>query len=335
MNKPLVSILVPYKNTAGYLKACLESILAQDYGHWELIAINDHGTDGSYDLVTAYAQDDARIKTYPNSGAGIISALRTAFAKSKGSLITRMDSDDLMAPNRLSHMVKKLMEKGKGHVSIGQVRYFSDGGIGDGYRRYETWLNGLTEKGTNFMEMYKECVIPSPCWMVHRTDLDACGAFEPNRYPEDYDLAFRFYAQGLIVIPCSEVLLFWRDYGTRTSRTSEHYAQNSFLDIKLHYFLQLHWNGERPLALWGGGAKGKKIARLLNSAGLSFTWVCDNPKKIGKDIYGHTMQSFEVLESISAVQTIITVANENEQDTIYGYFKKRDKKPMVDYFFFC
>mgnify|MGYP000860087858 CR=1 FL=1 len=74
--------------------------------------------------------------------------------------------------------------------------------------------------------------------MVHKTDLDLCGAFLADRYPEDYDLAFRFYEKGLTCISCNKILHYWRDYDTRTSRTSEHYAQNYFLEIKLHYFLK-------------------------------------------------------------------------------------------------
>ncbi len=335
MSHPLVSILIPYRNTAVYLRECLDSIIAQTYDTWEIIAINDHSTDDSYNLVSAYAKQDDRIKTYTNFGCGIIQALQMAYSKSNGSLITRMDSDDLMTPNRIALMAKGLTQKGVGYLSVGQVRYFAEHGISNGYERYEEWLNGLTAKGTNFSELYKECVVPSPCWMAHRSDLDAAEAFEPNRYPEDYDLTFRFYALGLKIIPCDEVFLLWRDYASRTSRTSEHYAQNYFLDIKLHYFLKLHWDQNRPLTVWGAGAKGKQIAKMLQDTNVSFTWICDNPKKIGKDIYGITMQPFQQLERTTNFQSIITVANENEQQGIRNYLTKLGTKPMVDYFFFC
>ena len=68
--------------------------------------------------------------------------------------------------------------------------------------------------------------------MVHREDFDKCGGFQSNIYPEDYDLAFRFYRKGLTPIKCDEVLHYWRDYANRTSRTHEHYSDNTFLDIK-------------------------------------------------------------------------------------------------------
>lgn len=335
MSQPLVSILIPYKNTSVYLRECLDSVITQSYTNWEVIAIDDHSTDNSYSLVSSYAMKDARIKTFPNQGNGIIQALRTAYTKSRGSFISRMDSDDVMTPIRIAKMKTDLIHHGLGFLSVGQVGYFSDRGISDGYARYEQWLNSLTAKGSNFSEIYKECVVPSPCWMAHKTDIDACGAFESNRYPEDYDLTFRFYASGLKIIPCNEVLLLWRDYDSRTSRTSPHYAQNYFLDIKLYYFLKLHRNKNKPLSVWGAGKKGKQIVQMLQEENVGFTWICDNPKKIGKEIYGTLMCSYRELENLVNFQSIITVANETEQQEIRNYLDDLGKVAMKDYFFFC
>jgi hypothetical protein len=171
--------------------------------------------------------------------------------------------------------------------------------------------------------------------MTFREDLEACGAFGPNRYPEDYDLAFRFYENGLNCIPCDQVLHLWRDYDTRTSRTSEHYAQNYFLDIKLHYFLKLDYDARRPLTVWGAGNKGKQIARGLRKKQIDFHWLCDNPKKIGKKIYGKQMLHYSRLQRLENPQSIVTVANEEAQVMIRDYFSDLGQSHMVDYFFFC
>jgi len=335
MPAPLVSILIPFKNTAPFLRNCFDSILEQTTENWEVIAINDGSSDTSFEIVKHYANSDSRIKVFNNNGSGIIEALRTSYSFSKGKFITRMDSDDIMKPERIEIMAADLEKKGMGHLAIGQVKYFSEKGISDGYDRYEKWLNMLTAQGTNYSEIFKECVIPSPCWMVHRKDLEACEAFEPNRYPEDYDLTFRFYEKGLKIIPSNRVLLLWRDYDNRTSRTSEHYAHNYFLDIKLHYFIKLHLDIKTDLVVWGAGNKGKTIAKALIDKNIDFNWICNNPKKIGKEIYGKILMSVDSLENIAKSQTIITVANTDEQQTIRTYFAKLGKLNMVDYFFFC
>lgn len=335
MQSPLVSILIPFKNTARFLPECIGSILAQTYENWEVLAVDDHSTDDSQAFLKSYAQTDSRFQIFTNVGQGIIEALRTGYAKSTGLFITRMDSDDIMAPNRLEVMVASLLEHGKGHLAVGQVNYFSHRGISNGYARYEQWLNGLTASGTNYSAIYKECVVPSPCWMVHREDLEVCGAFKPDRYPEDYDLSFRFYEKGLRCIPCRHILHHWRDYDTRTSRTSGHYAQNYFLNIKLHYFLKLDHDPTRPLTIWGAGKKGKKIAKGLLKNKIEFFWLCNNPKKIGRIIYGKKMLHHSVLRQLDNPQSFVTVANEEAQRMIRDFFSALGQKEGKDYFFFC
>ncbi|MCR9227138.1 MAG: glycosyltransferase [Flavobacteriaceae bacterium] len=335
MQNGKVSIIIPFKNTAHFLLECLDSIVSQTYTDWEVLAVNDHSTDKGLELLTSYSQKDQRIKVFQNNGNGIIPALQTAYAQRSGEFVTRMDSDDIMEPNRLEVMVNSLIEHGKGHVAVGQVKYFSNRGISNGYQRYEEWLNRLTSTGNNFDEIYKECVIPSPCWMTYRADFEQCEGFEPKRYPEDYDLTFRFYEHGFKIIPCDQVLHLWRDYDTRTSRTHEHYAQNYFLDIKLDYFLKLNYDKNRPLIVWGAGFKGKKIAKGLKNKGLEYSWLCDNPKKIGKKIYGKELVHFAALQNVKNPQSIITVANENAQHEIRSYFLELGQLPMQDYFLFC
>jgi glycosyltransferase involved in cell wall biosynthesis len=299
------------------------------------LAVNDHSSDNSWSIVADFLKNDKRIKVFENEGTGIIPALQKAYAKSSGEFITRMDSDDIMTPDKLEVMVTSLLKNGKGHLAVGQVKYFSDRGISNGYERYETWLNNLTKSGSNYSEIYKECVIPSPCWMVYREDFDVCGAFDSDRYPEDYDLTFRFREKGLKCIPCDKILHRWRDYDTRTSRTHEHYAQNYFLDIKLHYFLKHDHNPKRPLVIWGAGSKGKTIAKGLKENGIEFHWLCDNPNKIGKSIYGEEMKHYDFLKQLENVQSIITVANDKSQIMIRDYLSELGYKEMIDYFFFC
>ncbi len=330
-----VSILIPVKNTEAYLAQCIQSILDQTFPYWEVLAVDDHSTDSCLHILTSYAQGDARIKVYKNQGNGIIDALRTAFSMATGTLITRMDSDDRMASHKLEVMVHNLENTGPGHLALGKVKYFSAKKLGKGYKSYEKWLNSLTEEADNYTEIYKECVIPSPCWMVYKTDLDLVGAFTPNRYPEDYDLAFRFYQHGIKCIASSEILHHWRDYEQRTSRTHEHYAENSFLHLKLHYFLKLDHHKERPLLLWGAGKKGKRIAKRLISRHISFGWLCNNSNKIGKVIYGKTMQHYKCLENYKDAQIIVTIANKEAQEFIRDYLSDLVKIPSKDYYLFC
>jgi len=327
--EPLVSILLPIKNAESYLADCLDSILKQSFTNWELLAVNDHSSDNSLALLKKYSQRDARIKCFDNEGNGIIHALRLAYRHSKGTFLTRMDADDRMVNDKLEILIQNWQQVGQGSVAIGQVKYFSATTLGNGYRQYEQWLNQHTQQGTNYQDIYKECVIPSPCWLVHRTDLDRCGAFDSDRYPEDYDLCFRFYQQGLTVIPCQQILHYWRDYPARTSRTHPQYADNRFLELKLDYFLQLEYQKDQPLVLWGAGKKGKWIAQQLVIRSIPFRWICNNPKKLGKAIYGHILEDTVIIQDLLRPKYILAVANKEEQAAIK---KQLDGQ---EYYFFC
>ncbi|TXE10922.1 glycosyltransferase family 2 protein [Gelidibacter salicanalis] len=335
MSPPLISILTPFKNSSLFLEDCIASIRNQSYTHWELLIVDDHSTDESFKIVSEIAKDEPRIKLFKNSGQGIINALKLAFKSSSGAYITRMDSDDLMTPHKLDLMVADLEAAKIGHVALGLVSYFSEYDLGDGYQMYEKWLNGLTSEGNNYSEIYKECVIPSPCWMVHREDLIACGAFDSPVYPEDYDLAFRFYKHGLKCIPSKNLLHLWRDYSNRTSRTDSNYADNHFLRLKLHYFFDLDRRPQQPLVLWGAGFKGKFCAKYLKKLNHPFLWICNNPKKIGKHIYDIELHAVSKLKELQQPQVIVTVANKTSQKRIASVLENRDLVKAKDYFFFC
>lgn len=332
---PKISILIPAKNAGKYLHDCLNSIIEQTETDWECVVVNDNSTDDTLAIFEEFAVKDERFTVLSNPKSGVITALRLAFAKCSGELIHRMDADDIMPKHKLATLKQLLVENGKGHVATGKVKYFSETTLGDGYKKYEAWLNRLTETGSNFSELYRECVIASPCWMVFRSDFEKCGGFDSDIYPEDYDLVFRFYEIGLKCLPCDEVLHLWRDYSVRASRTSDLYADNRFLDIKCFYFLKLNFDENRSLVVWGAGRKGKAIARYLIDKNVSFHWLCNNPKKIGKDIYGVLMQPENYLEMLDNPQVIVAVANHEEQAELKKYFHEKGMETMKDYFFFC
>ena len=107
------------------------------------------------------------------------------------------------------------------------------------------------------------------------------------------------------------------------------------MELKINYFIELSYDPLKTLVIWGAGKKGKKTAKLLNNAKIPFIWICNNPNKINKIIYGHKLIAWNNLSNIKNFQSIITIANQDSQWTIKKFFKKWGKKPMKDYFFFC
>mgnify|MGYP000081033968 CR=1 FL=1 len=336
MEQHTISIVLPTKDTEPYLDECLDSIVNQTYPHWELLAVNDASSDASFDIIQAYAAKDKRIVAIDNPNPGLLQALRLGYKHATGDLIHRMDSDDKMPIDKLEVMLEALISSGTGSVITGGAEYFIDEGeVGDGFNRYVEWLSEVSRENTHAENIYRESVIASNCWLVHREDFDAIGGFDPDTFPEDYDLCFRFYAGGLKIVGLDKILHLWRDRSDRISRNWDVYKDNRFLDLKTDYFIKVELDSNRPLVVWGAGRNGKDIVRLLQSKEVkNINWVCDNERKIGKDIYDIRMQHYSAIPELKKPQIIIAVASPDDQKEIEAKLTGWELKAGEDYWFF-
>ncbi len=291
----MVSIIIPYKNAGEYIAECIESIIKQTYKNWEAIMVNDNSIDNSNAIVVRYCNQDHRVKYFNSKGNGIIDALKEGFSNSSGNYITRMDADDIMTIDKINLLRSTLLKSGKNNVSVGLVKYFSTNkDLGEGYIKYAKWLNQLTKQQNNFSEIFKECTIPSPCWMMYRDDFIKIGEFNQKTYPEDYDLAFRMYINNIKISKVNKVIHYWRDHNLRTSRNDSKYDYKNFIPLKIKYLNYEIKN--QQLILWGTGKKGKNIAKELIEREISFKWITDNANKHNKVIYGLTIQNTDILD---------------------------------------
>lgn len=102
---PKVSIIVPVYNTADYLSACLDSLLAQTYENLEIIIIDDGSTDNSPAIIESYAKKDSRIKTTRQKNQGLSGARNAGLKETTGEYVTFVDSDDMIEPSMLQDMI--------------------------------------------------------------------------------------------------------------------------------------------------------------------------------------------------------------------------------------
>ena len=101
-----VSIVVPVYNTAEYLPACLDSILAQSFTDFELILVDDGSTDDSLWICEAYAFRDARIRVFHQQNAGVSAARNLGVEQAQGDWLCYVDSDDVVLPAYLQDMLE-------------------------------------------------------------------------------------------------------------------------------------------------------------------------------------------------------------------------------------
>lgn len=100
---PLVSIIVTNYNYGRYLRAAIDSALAQTYSPVEVIVVDDGSTDESREVIESYEKRIAPI-TKANGGHG--SALNAGFAASRGEIVIFLDADDELLPEAVDQVVK-------------------------------------------------------------------------------------------------------------------------------------------------------------------------------------------------------------------------------------
>lgn len=109
MSMPFFSIVVPVHNTAPYLSRCVESLLKQSFGDFEIFLVDDGSTDGSADVVDALQDRDLRVNGIHIRHAGVSAARNTGLKLAQGSYVLFVDSDDvLVVPDALERMYKCL-----------------------------------------------------------------------------------------------------------------------------------------------------------------------------------------------------------------------------------
>ena len=99
---PSVSVIIPTYNRGWILKQAVESVLAQDFGDYELIVVDDGSTNNSQEMLQSYRQDLIVLR---QNNQGVSAARNRGIAEASGQLVAFLDSDDLWLPNKLSHQV--------------------------------------------------------------------------------------------------------------------------------------------------------------------------------------------------------------------------------------
>lgn len=107
---PLVSVIVPARNEARHIGACVRSILASTWPRLELIVVDDHSTDGTGDIARDVAPDDRRLSVLvppplPDGWFGKSWACAAGVERARGELLCFTDADTRHAPDLLTRAV--------------------------------------------------------------------------------------------------------------------------------------------------------------------------------------------------------------------------------------
>lgn len=120
---PLVSIIVPACNEAGYIEQAMGTLLEQDYGNFEIIAVDDRSTDNTGVILHELSQVNVRLRVLhieelPDGWVGKNNALQRGADEAKGDYLLFTDADIMMEPTVLPRAVQRLVDSRLDHLTL-------------------------------------------------------------------------------------------------------------------------------------------------------------------------------------------------------------------------
>lgn len=205
MAEPKTSVIVPVYNSEKWLSRCVDSILVQTCGDFELLLVDDGSTDSSAALCDSYAARDARISVLHKANGGVSSARNAGIALSHGKFITFVDSDDWVEPDYLQCLLQSI-----GDADLAICDFQAEG-------TDEKWQQSirpglvLPEGFTDFaMATYPACHLTAP-WikLFRRSIIESHGLRFDSRLDTMEDTLFVLdYLRYVAMIACSDRRLY-------------------------------------------------------------------------------------------------------------------------------
>ncbi len=109
---PRISLIIPIFNGERFLNPLLESVLAQSFGEWECICVNDGGTDSSRSIVQSFIKRDTRFILIDKDNGGTGDSRNVALDKCHGDYVMFSDQDDLLHPRAFEIAFKAIESSG-------------------------------------------------------------------------------------------------------------------------------------------------------------------------------------------------------------------------------
>lgn len=247
-NLPLVSILIPTHNRSHLIERAIQSVLHQNYPHWELHIIDDGSTDDTWSYLLSYLPSWKRqIQSFGRYEKSIqihqtehrrVSATRNfGIEKSRGEWIALLDSDDEWYPEKLKRQIQFHKDHPEFLFSQTKEVWNKKGNLQEPKGKYQK-LSGRFLK-----ESLSICMVTCSSFMAHKQTWESIGFFrEEMRTCEDYDLWNRILLRGYSIGLLDENLLV--RYGGHDDQLSNQFQ--AIERFRLYSLLstasELNWN---------------------------------------------------------------------------------------------
>lgn len=188
-----MSVIVPVYGEAHFLEEAVSSVIGQEYRNWEMILVLDRPTNEQKERANKFQQIDSRIQIIESPGSGIVDALNEGLSWATSELIARVDSDDVMEPERLKTQVERMMRENDLICLGSQMQLIDVEGRPQGVTNYPISMNDIQRH-----LRYQNC-IGHPSVIFRKSKVLELGGYRKILTGvEDYDLWLRLIRDGKI-----------------------------------------------------------------------------------------------------------------------------------------
>lgn len=221
MRRPKVSVILPTYNRPDRLTEALQSVLRQTCQDFEIVVVNDGGTDVG---ATVAALNDGRIMYIQHDrNRGLAASRNTGLTAASGTYIAYLDDDDRYLPNHLETLVS-VLDQGEYKVAYTDAWRVHEQVVDN--RHIEIGRDVPYSYDFNAAHLLVSNYFPVLCMMHRRDCLEQVGRFDESLYAhEDWDLWIRMATVFPFKhMPCTTAEFSWRtDGSSMTSATQETY----------------------------------------------------------------------------------------------------------------
>jgi glycosyltransferase involved in cell wall biosynthesis len=191
--KPLVSILIPAYNAENWIADSIRSAIDQTWERKEIIVIDDGSTDGTAEVARRFASKEMKVVTTENGG--LSAAVNIAYRQCQGDYIQELDSDDILAPDKIERQLGALKESDNSRTLLSSPwAYFYFRTHRARFVPNALW-NDLSPVEWLLRKMGQNLHMQNATWLISRELAEAAGPWEENLA---YDQDGEYYARVLL-----------------------------------------------------------------------------------------------------------------------------------------